>query len=39
MEQAKIRPSATLYLDPGPIVTKLGMVDSVGDPYSDASFS
>jgi len=34
MEHAKIRPSVT----PGPIVTKLGMVDYLGDPYSDASF-
>jgi len=37
MEQAKIRPSVTLnYV---PIVTKLGMVDYAGDPYSDANFS
>ena len=26
------------FVLPGPIVTKLGMVDYVGDPYSDASF-
>jgi len=27
------------FVLPGPIVTKLGMVDYVGDPYSYANFS
>jgi len=27
------------FVLPGPIMTKLGMVDYVGDPYSDASFN
>jgi len=31
MEQAKIRPSVILL--PGPIITKLGVINYVGDPY------
>jgi len=27
------------FVLPGPIITKLDMIDYVGDPYSDASFS
>jgi len=37
MEQAKIRPSVTLYTPWTD--TKLGTVDYVGDPYSEANFS
>jgi len=27
------------FVLPGPIVTKLGMVDYVGDPFSEANFN
>jgi len=35
------RQNSTLrnFVPPGPIITKLGMVDYLGDPYSDANFS
>jgi len=36
MEQCKIRPSVTVL--PVAIITKLSMIDYVGDPYSYANY-
>jgi len=39
MEQAKIRPSVTLYSLDRSSPNLVWLVDYVGDPYSDANFS